>query len=78
MTEKYLRPEDVADILHLSQSHLARWRWEQVGPAFVKLGGGKAGKVLYSESEIETFIKSRTHVNRPLTTRDITEKQNEK
>jgi predicted DNA-binding transcriptional regulator AlpA len=50
-----LRPADVAKLLRLSNSWLAKSRLTGTGPRFVKVGRA----VRYAESAVREFIKAR-------------------
>jgi len=45
---------DLANRWRLSPRTLERWRWERIGPQFLKIGG----RVVYSLSDIEEFEQS--------------------
>ena len=51
-----LHPEDVAKILKVSPSWLAKQRMAGTGPRFVKIGRS----VRYPESAVREYIKART------------------
>jgi len=44
---------DLANRWRLSPRTLERWRWERIGPTFLKIGG----RVVYRLSDIEKFEK---------------------
>ncbi len=45
---------DLANRWRLSPRTLERWRWERIGPSFLKIGG----RVVYRLSDIEKFEQS--------------------
>jgi len=45
---------DLANRWRLSPRTLERWRWERIGPSFLKIGG----RVVYRLSDIEEFEQS--------------------
>ncbi len=45
---------DLANRWRLSPRTLERWRWERIGPQFLKIGG----RVVYRLSDIEEFEQS--------------------
>jgi len=49
-------PDYAAARLLTSQSTLAKWRSAGIGPAFVKISGGR---VAYEDAELDRFIASR-------------------
>lgn len=53
--ERLLRPAEAAAMLGLAKSTLARWRLEQRGPRWVRLG---ARAVAYRQSDIQQFAES--------------------
>lgn len=55
----YLTQRQVADLLHISTRTLERLRTEGDGPRYLKAGR----RVLYSESDIEKWLKERTFAN---------------
>lgn len=54
MTERYLTPEEAADLLRMSEEGLRKMRRERRGLPFYKRGRG----ILYKLSEIEEFLES--------------------
>ena len=56
MSEIFLNQVQLARRWHLSPRTLERWRWEGVGPTYLKVGG----RVLYRLSDIEYFEKENT------------------
>ncbi|ADG97362.1 hypothetical protein Srot_0885 [Segniliparus rotundus DSM 44985] len=61
------RPEaDLVDDLGLSQwlgistGTLEQWRFQGLGPRFVKLGGAKRGPVRYLTAEVDAWLHGQT------------------
>jgi excisionase family DNA binding protein len=54
--ESYLTAREVAELLRITTSTLAAWRWQEKGPPFVKFGTA----VRYSHSGLEAWIKEKT------------------
>ena len=53
-----LKERDVAAMLNIKVVTLRRWRWQGVGPRFLKLGSA----VRYDSSDVESFIaRGRRH-----------------
>ena len=53
MTIIHSHQRDLANRWRLSPRTLERWRWERIGPPFLKIGG----RVVYRLSDIEKFEK---------------------
>ncbi len=51
MDNPFINQDELADRWHLSPRTLERWRWEKIGPSYLKVGG----RVLYRLSDIEQF-----------------------
>lgn len=57
MFDQYMTPGQVEDACpELTQSRLARWRWTQRGPCYVKCGR----QTLYRREDIHEYLTSRT------------------
>jgi hypothetical protein len=54
MTIIHYDQRDLANRWRLSPRTLERWRWERIGPPFLKIGG----RVIYRLSDIEEFEQS--------------------
>jgi hypothetical protein len=52
---KYIPPEILESEYHIPRGTLANWRCRKVGPAFIKVCGGR--RVLYRRSDIEAFLE---------------------
>jgi predicted site-specific integrase-resolvase len=50
-----LTPADVAARWHIDVKTLSNWRVAGKGPAFVKIGAGRNGKVLYRQEDIASW-----------------------
>jgi len=55
MSKTFLNQEQLARRWHLSPRTLERWRWEGIGPHFVKIGG----RVVYNLADIEEYELAR-------------------
>jgi hypothetical protein len=51
MTIKHLNQVELSRRWSLSPRTLERWRWEQVGPCYLKIGG----RVVYRLEDIEAY-----------------------
>lgn len=58
MSEIFLNQVLLARRWHLSPRTLERWRWEGIGPHYLKIGG----RVVYALSEIQEYESA--HVKR--------------
>ncbi|WP_344604446.1 DNA-binding protein [Streptomyces glaucus] len=58
MTEEFLSPKQVAAEYPMlgTPSALAERRWRGEGPAYIKTGKGRAGRIFYRRSAIEKFL----------------------
>ena len=50
-----MTPTDVAARWHIDVKTLSNWRVQGKGPAFVKIGTGRNGKVLYREQDVAAW-----------------------
>lgn len=50
-----ITPTDLAARWHMDVKTLSNWRVQGRGPAFVKIGSGRNGKVLYREQDIAAW-----------------------
>lgn len=58
-SQKINLTETEATIYGVSVFWLRRARWTDNGPAFIKIAGGKGGKVLYPVVELDRFFGSK-------------------
>jgi len=54
MTDELLLPREVANRLRVKISTLGQWRWRQIGPPVLKVGG----LVRYPESGLDDWLRS--------------------
>lgn len=59
MADVFLTPTELAKRWKMSTHTLTNWRVQKVGPAYVKMGSGPRGKVLYRLAEIEAYEAER-------------------
>lgn len=52
----FLTSNEAAEVLRISRRTLERMRVDGSGPRYIKVGAGKRSRVLYRESEIETWL----------------------
>ncbi|MFJ8822405.1 DNA-binding protein [Streptomyces sp. NPDC102467] len=58
MPDEFLSPREVVDqypVFGTAQA-LAERRWRGDGPAYIKTGKGRSGRVFYSRATIERFL----------------------
>ncbi len=55
MSDRYLEPEQLADLLKISQSNLAKWRLYGGGPIFIKIGKN----IRYDRADVEAWVAER-------------------
>ncbi|MFD5207306.1 helix-turn-helix domain-containing protein [Streptomyces anulatus] len=60
--EEFLSPKQVATEYPIlgSAAALAERRWRGEGPAYIKTGKGRGGRVFYRRSDIEQFLSDCT------------------
>lgn len=56
-----LRTEQAAEYLNVKRGTLESWRCRGIGPAYIKMPGGK-GAVRYDRSDLEQFLTQNRHV----------------
>lgn len=54
---RLLLPLEAAQLLGCKPHTLAVWRIQGKGPRYVKLGGGKAGRIAYAPADLMAFIE---------------------
>lgn len=55
-----LSPKQVRAEYGFSEQALAKWRWTDTGPAYIKLSEGRGGRIRYKRSAIESWLNART------------------
>ncbi|MGQ4355258.1 helix-turn-helix domain-containing protein [Streptomyces drozdowiczii] len=55
-----LSPADVCELYGFSPQTLANYRWQGVGPDYIKTSAGRSGRVKYRRSAVEEWLKSQT------------------
>lgn len=60
MADELLTPKQVHAEYGFSPSLLANYRWQRVGPAYIKTTPGRAGRVKYRRSAIEQWLSEQT------------------
>ena len=48
-----LTPQEVADIFRVEVGTLAKWRWQKIGPEFIKIGR----MVRYRRDSVDAIVK---------------------
>lgn len=51
-----LSPKEAADYLGYAPQTLAGWRFQGRGPRYLKLGGGKRGKIRYRLEDLDNYL----------------------
>lgn len=54
----YLTPAEVADMLHLKEKTLEKWRMEERGPRFIRMGKGGRARVVYDVTDVTAWMNS--------------------
>ncbi|WP_432064154.1 helix-turn-helix transcriptional regulator [Streptomyces sp. C10-9-1] len=60
MTDGLLTPKQVQAEYGFSPQLLANYRWQGMGPAYIKTTPGRAGRIKYRRSAIEAWLNART------------------
>ncbi|WP_337187563.1 helix-turn-helix domain-containing protein [Phenylobacterium sp.] len=55
-----MKSEDVAALLLVDEVTLKRWRMENRGPRWIKLGDSQNSPVRYDRAEVNDFLRRRT------------------
>ena len=54
-----LTPQEVADIFRVEVGTLAKWRWQKIGPEFIKIGR----MVRYKRASVDAIVNGETRWN---------------
>jgi hypothetical protein len=57
MTTQHFDQNQLAKRWHISPRTLERWRWQNDGPSYVKIGG----RVVYRMEDVEAYESDRLH-----------------
>ncbi|MFF2077087.1 helix-turn-helix transcriptional regulator [Kitasatospora sp. NPDC058162] len=57
--DTWLTCDETSKLTKLSPKTLANWRARGIGPAYIKLSPGKAGRVRYSASAVKAWLTER-------------------
>lgn len=57
----YMDTKTLAGLLGLGAQTLRKWRITGGGPPYVRLGGGRAGRVLYKREDVEAWLSERRY-----------------
>lgn len=60
MSDELLTPRRVHEEYGFSPGTLANWRWQGLGPAYIKTTPKKAGRIKYRRSDIEAWLRAQT------------------
>ncbi|MFJ3617690.1 helix-turn-helix transcriptional regulator [Streptomyces iakyrus] len=60
MADQLLSPKQVHDEYGIALQTLANYRWQGIGPAYVKTNPSRAGRVKYRRSAIEAWLDAQT------------------
>ncbi|MGW6915565.1 helix-turn-helix domain-containing protein [Kitasatospora sp. NPDC054939] len=55
-----LSPREVHIAYGIAPQTLANYRWQGVGPAFIKLTPGRGGRIRYRRRDIEKWLDAQT------------------
>lgn len=57
--EKLICSRECADLLGVKTQTLRAWRCRGTGPAFVRFGEGRFGRVVYRRQDLEAWVAGR-------------------
>lgn len=57
---EYMTVPELAQELKMSMTTLAVWRMKKKGPDYIKMGAGRASKILYLKKSVEEFKNQKT------------------
>ncbi|MFF9687296.1 helix-turn-helix domain-containing protein [Streptomyces sp. NPDC014623] len=60
MGSEKLTPAQAGQLMGVSPQTLANWRWQGIGPAYIKLTPGRGGRIRYNRAAVEAWMCSRT------------------
>ncbi|MFH9121126.1 helix-turn-helix transcriptional regulator [Streptomyces globisporus] len=60
MAHQLMTPAQVADEYGIAAQTLANYRWQGIGPAYVKKTPGRSGRVVYRRAAIEAWLDAQT------------------
>jgi len=60
MTDPLLTPKQVQAQYGIAQKTLANYRWQGIGPEYVKAHPGQYGRVRYRRSAIDAWLNAHT------------------
>ncbi|MDH2391260.1 helix-turn-helix domain-containing protein [Streptomyces sp. HNM0663] len=60
MAQQLMTAAQVSAEYGIAVQTLANWRWQGIGPAYVKATSGRGGRVLYRRSSIESWLDEQT------------------
>ncbi|MCC3653215.1 helix-turn-helix domain-containing protein [Streptomyces sp. S07_1.15] len=60
MKSEKLTPAQAAAEMGVSPQTLANWRWQGIGPAYIKLTPGRGGRIRYTRAAVEAWLRERT------------------
>jgi hypothetical protein len=60
VAQQLLIPAEVEEEYGIAVQTLANYRWQGIGPAYVKKTPGRGGRVVYRRSAIEAWLDAQT------------------
>ncbi|WP_343041052.1 helix-turn-helix domain-containing protein [Streptomyces typhae] len=60
MAQKLMTPAEVEEEYGIAVQTLANYRWQGVGPAYVKKTPGRSGRIVYRRAAIEAWLDAQT------------------
>ncbi|QKW10871.1 helix-turn-helix domain-containing protein [Streptomyces sp. NA04227] len=59
MESQRLTPVEAGKIMGVSPQTLANWRWQGIGPTYVKLTPGRGGRIRYTRASVDAWMRER-------------------
>ena len=65
--DQFILSPNAARRLGISPATLRKWRTQQRGPSYLRLGDARKGRVLYAVSDIKRWLEQQTKVGGDMT-----------
>ncbi|WP_405615267.1 helix-turn-helix domain-containing protein [Streptomyces sp. NBC_01508] len=60
MSADKLTPAQAGREMGVSPQTLANWRWQGIGPEYIKLTPGRGGRIRYTRRAVDEWLRERT------------------
>ncbi|PWS43886.1 DNA-binding protein [Streptomyces sp. ZEA17I] len=58
--DELMSPKEVQAEYGFTAQTLANYRWQGLGPAYIKVGPGRSGRIKYRRSSVERWLNDQT------------------